>query len=92
MKSLQVVGNLARAEVIVLAEIHNLAHHLPRGGSGGPMRCSWPVPQACRPVGLVPPFPSVERLAGLEPATLGFEGRSRRPPLRSPQATAFVNG
>ena len=43
VKSLQVVGNLARTEAIVLAEIQNLAHYLRRGSPRRSVRSPGPV-------------------------------------------------
>ena len=49
VKALQVVGDLARAEVVVLPQVQNLADDLRRRGSWRPVRRARPVAQAAAP-------------------------------------------
>src|SRR5688572_308402 len=64
MKPLQIVGDPARAEVVVLAEVQNLAHHLRGRGRGAAFRRPWLVAQAGGPRRVKAALPLVERLAG----------------------------
>jgi len=61
--ALEVHGDLGRAEVVVLAQVDDLAHDLGPGGVGaevGPVRA---VPEPVQAVGVVAAFPGVEALA-----------------------------
>src|SRR5689334_10858267 len=64
VKAFQVVGDHARAEVIVLPQIQNLADHLPRGGAGRSVRRARPIVQAGRATRVKAPFPLVKGLSG----------------------------
>jgi hypothetical protein len=64
VESLQIVGNSARAEVVMHAQVQDLADDLPWRGSGRAMWGPRPVPQPCPTVFVVAPFPFVKRLAG----------------------------
>jgi hypothetical protein len=64
VKSLQVAGDLARTEVIPLAQIQDLADHVRRRRSGRAVRRTGPVAKRGLPVGVKPPLPLVEGLPG----------------------------
>jgi hypothetical protein len=69
MEAMQVRRDSAWSEVIVLAQIENLADHLPRRGSRRSLRRPWPIAQPGVTVLGVSPLPLVERLPGnSEPA------------------------
>src|SRR5262249_39579832 len=61
--ALQVVGNPAGAEVVVLAEVEDLADHLAGRPTRWAMRPPRPVAQASGSVGLEASLPLVERLS-----------------------------
>ena len=62
VKPLQIIGNLARAEVVVLPEVEDLADHLHRCCSRGVVRRAGAIRQSCVAVLLIPLAPLVECL------------------------------
>ena len=64
VKPLQIIGNLARAEVVVLPEVEDLAHDLWRRRPRGVVRRPGPVRQSGITVLVIPLPPLVERLPG----------------------------
>ena len=62
VKALEVVGDPARPEVVVLPQIQDLAHDLAWGRPRRPMGRSRAIAQARLPVRVKPSFPAVERL------------------------------
>ena len=64
VKPLQIIGNLARAEVVVLPEVEDLAHDLRRRGPRRAVRRPGAVRQSGITVLVIPLSPLVERLAG----------------------------
>ena len=61
--ALEVHGDLGRAEVVVLAQVNDLAHDLGAGGVGTDMGPVGPVPEPVQAVRVVAPAPGVEALA-----------------------------
>src|SRR5262249_5410240 len=64
MEALQVVGDFARAEMVVLPEIQNLAYDVGRRRVRAAKRRSWPIRQASVAVLVVALLPLVEGLSG----------------------------
>ena len=62
VKALQIVGDLARAEVIVLPEVQDLADDFRRRGASATGAACWVDRQARRAVRVKPPLPPIERL------------------------------
>jgi hypothetical protein len=61
--ALEVHRDLGRAEVVVLAQVDDLAHDLGAGGVGTDLRPVGAVPEPVQAVGVVAPAPGVEHLA-----------------------------
>jgi hypothetical protein len=61
--ALEVHRDLGRPEVVVLAQVDDLAHDLDMGGPGADQRPLGPVPQAFDAMGLVAAVPDVVALA-----------------------------
>src|SRR5687768_7548922 len=68
MEPEQIRGNPRRAEMIMLAQVKNLAHHVARRRSGRSLRRSGSIAQASVPVCRAALFPLVERLPGNTPS------------------------
>ena len=60
--ALEVHGDLGRAEVVVLAQVEDLLHHLDRGGPRADLRPPGPVPQPLDALVPVPAQPDVVQL------------------------------
>ena len=95
VKPLQVIGNLARAEVVVLPEVEDLADDLCRRRPRRAVRRPGPVRQSGITVLVIPPSPFVERLSGNPemPAGARHVAGTSRPPGASSGAswlTAFA--
>jgi hypothetical protein len=61
--ALEVHRDLGWAEVVVLAQVDDLAHDLGPGGVGADLRPVGAVPEPVQAVGVVAPAPGVEHLA-----------------------------
>jgi hypothetical protein len=61
--ALEVHGDPGRAEVVVLAQVEDLAHDLGAGGVGTGLGPVGPVPEPVQAVGVVAAAPGVEALA-----------------------------
>jgi hypothetical protein len=61
MEPVQIRGNAGRPEVVVLAQIQDLADDLPRRRAGRALRRTGSIPEASVAVLGVSPFPLVER-------------------------------
>ena len=82
VKPLQIIGNLPRAEVVVLPEVEDLAHDLCRRRPRGVVRRPGPVRQSGITVLVIPLSPLVERLPGNPEMPAGARdiAGTRRPP------------
>jgi hypothetical protein len=61
--ALEVHGDLGRAEVVVLAQVDDLAHDLAAGGVGADLGPMGAVPEPVQAVGVIAAAPGVEALA-----------------------------
>jgi hypothetical protein len=61
--ALEVYGDLGRAEVVVLAQVDDLAHDLGAGGVGADVGSVGAVPEPVQAVGVIAAAPGVEALA-----------------------------
>src|SRR6185503_9748040 len=78
MKSLQIVGDLARAEMVGLAQVQDLADHGGRRCARGTTRRARPVVQPGRAKFVEAPFPLIKRLAGNAEMATGSRHTSGR--------------
>ena len=93
MKPLQIRGDPAGSEVIVLAQVEDLADDLARRGSRRTLRRPGPIAQAGVTMLGMSPLPLVERFPGNpEPTAHAGDVSARRPPAVTPSAARLLTG